>query len=223
MRLSFEKEAFVQLPPYYSKELSFRIDSSGRCYQECKWPPRFRYSEEDRDMVKTRRLLANRPLDGSNDAGLAPFLSHVIAPWPVTLWLIQCCLLLFAIFYLASFSIDGVPVLESLIANPLQPVEIVKVAILSWIMFEVGALTLLALWGLHKMRRYGKWLGIISLFLGWIFINGAEAEHQINTCQLCEEFKFSPVTAVLWVLFLQIPLVLILRLAFSKYLNDFFS
>jgi len=220
-RLSFEKGG-VRLPPYYSKELSFRIDSSGRCYQEHKWRPKFRYSKEDLDMVMRRRLLANRPLDGSNDAGLALLPRQVFAPWPVTFWLIQCCLLFLAIFYLAEFSIEGVPALGSLITDPLQPIEIMKVAILSF-MIEVGVVSLLAIWGLLIGRRYGKWLGIISLFVGWIFINGAEAEHQINTCQLCYEFTSSPVSAVLWILFLQVPLIFMLRLTFSKYLNDFFS
>jgi hypothetical protein len=83
-------------------------------------------------------------------------------------------------------------------------------------------LLLVAFRGLVKRRVYGRWLTILSLVLLWTSITVATLEpladayeHYISFWQLFE-------TAVLQLLLHAGFLVLILRLAFSKNVNEFF-
>ena len=46
------------------------------------------------------------------------------------------------------------------------------------ILFGVLCLLLVSLWGLAKRKAYGRWLGLLSLILEWVFILHAELSRE---------------------------------------------
>jgi hypothetical protein len=84
---------------------------------------------------------------------------------------------------------------------------------------------LVAFWGLARRKRFGKWLGLVSLILIWILIvytqlfpsTGPYKRYEYdNAAQLAGAFVTLSFIHVGF-------LVLILRLGFSKKVNQFFQ
>ena len=219
MKRSYEKEIFLEVPNYCSPELSFRIDLSGRCYEECKWPYAFRFSTLMEAFIKRRRLLANRPLDGSNDTGLCPFPEDIISlPWPMTTFVIA-----FYVFWVGVISaiVSGILLVDAL-QNPFD--QIGSVAIIGNLSFGGTVCAIVALWGIWKGRLYGKWAAVMSLVLELLVVILVFIYNLQGPRQIYQAFKASPLEAATGVIgFVLIPLVLIARLVFSKYMNRFFS
>jgi hypothetical protein len=65
MKEFYEKEDGIEFPDYSSKHLSFRIHSSGKCYDLLTWPNLYRGAMGKLGKNRVRSLLANTP--ASND------------------------------------------------------------------------------------------------------------------------------------------------------------
>jgi hypothetical protein len=140
---------------------------------------------------------------------------------PPTVWITQALLIIFLLLFL-SILFD----LFLLSSAPLK-IPILSVRFISFmlIVFLLLATLIAAFWGLAKRKIYGKWLGLVSLSLIWGLIvytqlfpsKGPYQRHGYdNAAQLAGAFFALSLIHVLF-------LTLILRLALSKKVNQFFQ
>jgi hypothetical protein len=139
---------------------------------------------------------------------------------PASVWLTQILLIIFALLQLGIIVLNLVTLRGRIGEGP----SILRVAVVFSIIFCFVLLHLVSFWGLVKRRMYGKWLGLASLLLIWGLIvytklfpaTGPYKTYEYdNAAQLAGAFL---ALALIHALFL----ILILRLAFSKKVNQFF-
>lgn len=139
---------------------------------------------------------------------------------PPTIWLTQILLMIFALLWISSLTINLVMIARR--GSVLSPLRLVLgVSILSGFVF----LLLVAFWGLAKRKPYGKWLGVLSLICLWFLFlyiqlrppSGPFKRYEFNSpAELVGAAISGLVISGLF-------LALILRLAFSKAVNAFFK
>ena len=139
---------------------------------------------------------------------------------PPSVWLTQILLMIFALLWLAIVALN-LARLPSAVAGG---APILRPVIVFSIIICFVSLLLISFWGLLKRRMYGKWLGLTSLILIWGLIvyvklfpaTGPYKTYEYdNAAQLAGAFLALSVIHALF-------LVLVLRLAFSKKVHQFF-
>ena len=139
---------------------------------------------------------------------------------PASVWLTQILLIIFALLWLGIIVLN----LATLVSRGSEGSSVLRGAIALSVIFCFVLLLLISSWGLAKRRIYGKWLGIVSLILVWVLIVYTQLFPAIgpykryeydNTAQLAGAFL---TLSLLHALFL----FLILRLAFSRKVKQFF-
>ncbi|HKR60654.1 MAG TPA: hypothetical protein VJS64_13115 [Pyrinomonadaceae bacterium] len=139
---------------------------------------------------------------------------------PLTVWLTQALLLVFALIWFLSLTINS---LMFIVAEPRPPLwrAIIGFSIVAGIVVVLVA----GFWGLTRRRRYGKWLGLISLVFLWIIflliqLRPPQGPFQRYTYDSPAQVAGAVIAGfVISALFLTV----ILRLAFSKKVNEFFE
>lgn len=86
------------------------------------------------------------------------------------------------------------------------------------ILFGTAGLLLVSLWGLAKRKAYGRWLGLLSLILEWVFILYAELSRE----EWPQEQGHLVFVIIFHGLLHVLVLTLIFRLAFAKGVKAFF-
>jgi hypothetical protein len=214
----WKEKAFLELPVYTRREMSFRLDSNGKCFEECTWPSRLLARGNLRDLEMRRRLFANRPLDGSNDYGLVPFPGGAFSfAWP---WSLQW--VVFYVFWIGIVSgAFCVAFLAMALENSFESLFTLETAVFWYPFFGGAVCSALAILGIWKGRQYGKWCAVMCL----VFELLASAALLIYTGphEIYQAFKMEPaINTTALVLFGLAPVVMILRLLYSKYVNRFF-
>jgi hypothetical protein len=139
---------------------------------------------------------------------------------PPTVWLTQTLLIIFALLWLGVLLLN----LLRLPGKVGEGSSMVRAAIGFAIILSFVLLLLAAFWGLAKRRVYGKWLGLISLILLWLFfaitqyspLAGSWKRYQFNnTAQLVGAAIFQACVHLFFV-------TLILRLGFARKVAEFF-
>ena len=139
---------------------------------------------------------------------------------PPTIWLTQILLMIFALLWISSLTINLVGVARS--GSSLSPLRVVLgVSVLSGFV----VLLLVAFWGLTKRKPYGKWLGVLSLTCLWLLVLYIQLRPPAGPYK---RYEFnSPAelvgAAISGLVISGLFLVLIFRLAFSKTVNAFFN
>ena len=140
---------------------------------------------------------------------------------PPSVWLTQTLFIIFALLWLGILILNLVPLLGGISEDE----SILRVAIGFSVILAFVLFLLVAFWGLARRKRFGKWLGLVSLILIWILIvytqlfpsPGPYQRYEYdNTAQLAGAFVTLSFIHVGF-------LVLILRLGFSKKVNQFFQ
>ena len=140
---------------------------------------------------------------------------------PPSIWLTQTLLIIFALLWLGIIALN----LARLPARIAEDVSILRMVIGFSMMFCFVLLLLISFWGLVKRKLYGKWLGLASLIFTWgvivytqLFpVSGPYKRYEYdNAAQLAGAFLSMSLIHALF-------LILILRLAFSKKVNQFFQ
>jgi apolipoprotein N-acyltransferase len=140
---------------------------------------------------------------------------------PPAVWLTQSLLIIFAMLWLFVFVFQLVRMLRNGLS---EGVSIVRPLIGFPIILGFACLLLLAFWGMAKRKTYGRWLSVLSLILLWGLIlyiriypsTGPWKRYEFN----------SPAEraggVVGQILISAVFLILILRLAFAKRVDEFF-
>jgi hypothetical protein len=141
---------------------------------------------------------------------------------PPTVWLTQSLLIIFALLLLSVLLLDLTMLLSRMRAG--EDLPLVGAVIGFLIILGFALLLLIAFWGLAKRKRYGKWLGVLSLIFLWALILFAQVYRPKGRLQY---YKYdSPaqwVGGVIVRVFISgLFLVLISRLAFGKRVKEFF-
>jgi hypothetical protein len=139
---------------------------------------------------------------------------------PATVWVTQGLLLVFVLIWLFSLTSNLIMIARD--ESKVSPLRIlVGIAILG----SVVVVFLIAFWGLAKRRVYGKWLGMVSLSLLWLVVVYIQVRPPQGPYQRFEYNSPSEVVgAVITGVFVSVLfLFLILRLAFSKSVDRFFT
>jgi hypothetical protein len=163
----YEREGVIELPNYSPHRLSFRINTEGNCYDVHDWKVRRRGSEK-LGRAQRRRLLTNRPLDGSNDIGLAPLPDFPTGAKGEVLRPPVVAFSQFLMLFLASFPAVGLLLVFLFWDSVPESVPSLSIALMI-LAGLAGAVSvpLVAFWGLLKRRRYGRWVAIGVLFAPW--------------------------------------------------------
>lgn len=139
---------------------------------------------------------------------------------PPTVWLTQTLLIIFALLWLGVLLLNLVRLSGKVGGGS----SIVRAAIGFVIILSFVLLLLAAFWGLAKRKVYGKWLGLVSLILLWVFFAitqylppaGPWKPYEFNnTAQLVGAAIFQACVHALF-------LALILRLGFARKVAEFF-
>ena len=140
---------------------------------------------------------------------------------PPSIWLTQTLLIIFALMWLGIIALN----LARLPGRIGENISILRMVIGFSMMFCFVLLLLISFWGLVKRKLYGKWLGLASLIFTWgvivytqLFpVSGPYKRYEYdNAAQLAGAFLCMSLIHALF-------LILILRLAFSKKVNQFFQ
>ena len=140
---------------------------------------------------------------------------------PPSVWLTQTLLIIFALLWLGILVLN----LVTLPGSVPEVESILRVVIGFSIILLFVSLFLVAFWGLARRKKYGKWLGLVSLIFIWGLIvytqlfpsTGPYKRYEYdNAAQLAGAFLALSLIHALF-------LFLILRLAFSKKVNQFFQ
>lgn len=139
---------------------------------------------------------------------------------PPSVWLTQTLLMIFALLWLGILVLN----LVTLPGRIAEVESILRVGIGFSIILCFVLLLLISFWGLAKRKMYGKWLGLVSLIFIWGLIiytqlfpsTGHYKRYEYdNAAQLAGAFFTLSLIHALF-------LTLILRLAFSKKVSQFF-
>ena len=140
---------------------------------------------------------------------------------PPSVWLTQMLLLIFALLWLGIIALN----LARLPGRIGGGASILRMVIGFSTIFCFILLLLISFWGLVKRKLYGRWLGLASLIFIWGLIvysqlfptTGPSKRYEYdNAAQLAGAFLSISLIHALF-------LILILRLAFSKKVNQFFQ
>lgn len=221
LKRQYEVEGFHGVPGYSFKEISFRIDATGRCFEECPWPRRYTINGFERAVVKRRRLLLHRPLDGSNDSGLAPLPDDVISsPWSPTIISTLIYLLTVALFFVIMALVIVIVLLGG---EHTWDTVVILVAVLGLVL-SAAASAVIATVGVCKGRQYGKWIAVIWLLLGFAFWVIALIAALNDPGDFQETLRSAPVLTRIIMLIPSLTLgFLLVRMLFSKQINKFFG
>jgi hypothetical protein len=140
---------------------------------------------------------------------------------PLTIWLTQCFLIIFALLFLCAFLIN----LFMLLSRLDQAFSVIRAVVGYAVILGFIALLMAAFWGLVKRAKYGRWLAVVSLILLWGLliltqVSGPSGPYQYyeydNNAQLAGAM-------LVQVLLHGLILMLILRLWLSKKIGKFFA
>lgn len=139
---------------------------------------------------------------------------------PPTIWLTQSLLALFALMFLSILLFN----LINLLRHQGAGFTLSRVVIGNSIIGGMVLLPVVAIWGLAKRKLYGKWLGLLSLILIWALLIFMQLRPPSGPYRRLEYDNPAQVAgAGIFHIFLYgLFLVLVLRLSFSKKVNDFF-
>lgn len=141
---------------------------------------------------------------------------------PPTVWLTQSLLIVFALLCLFTLLLDLTMLLSRMRGS--EDIPLAGAVLGLSIIFGFALLLVIAFWGLAKKRRYGKWLGMLSLVFLWALILFAQLHRPKGPLQYYE--YDSPAqwvgAVIVQVLISGLFLTLILRLAFGKREKEFF-
>lgn len=139
---------------------------------------------------------------------------------PVTVTVAQGILLVFAAVWFSSLVFNLVGIVR--IGTNASPLRLISGL---FVLICIVTVQVIAFWGLAKRRRYGKWLGVASLSFLWVVLlliqirppQGPVARFEYtSTAQ-----KIGGLIGVLAVN--GVMLIVILRLAFAKSVDRFFT
>jgi hypothetical protein len=139
---------------------------------------------------------------------------------PLSIWLTQILLMIFALLWLSIVVLN----LARLPSQISAGTSVLRPAIVLPIIICFVLVLLISFWGLMKRKLYGKRLGLISLILIWGLIvyiklfpatGPYETYEYDNAAQLAGAFLALSVIHAMF-------LILILQLAFSKKVHQFF-
>jgi cytochrome bd-type quinol oxidase subunit 2 len=137
-----------------------------------------------------------------------------------SVWLTQILLIIFALLCLGIIVLNLVT-LPSRIA---EGASILRFVIVFSIIFCFVFVLLIAFWGLLKRKKYGRWLGLVSLILIWglvVYIKLFPATGRYKTYEYDNAAQLAGAFLALSLIH-ALFLIVILRLAFSKKVRQFF-
>ncbi|HKO45892.1 MAG TPA: hypothetical protein VJU84_21625 [Pyrinomonadaceae bacterium] len=139
---------------------------------------------------------------------------------PPIIWLTQSLLILFALLLLSAFVLNVVVLLTHW-GNELS---IVRIMIVYAVWLSIVVLLAVAFWGLAKRKNYGRWLGVLSLLFFWGLIILIKLRRPSGPYQYYEYDNPAQLAGavIIQVVLHGLILLLILRLAFSKSVREFF-
>lgn len=139
---------------------------------------------------------------------------------PPTIWLTQTILALFSLLLLGAAALN----LVMLLGGAGGGVPILAVAAGSLIPLGFVLLLLAAFWGLAKRKVYGRWLGLLSLALLWALILLGQLLRPAGPLRYYEYNSAAELAgaAIFYVFIHGLFLVLVVSLAFSKRVDEFF-
>jgi len=139
---------------------------------------------------------------------------------PPTVWLTQAILALFSLLMLGATALNLV-MLPSRVGGG-API----LAVVAGFLIPLGFMLLLivAFWGLAKRKTYGRWLGLLSLALLWAIILLGQLLRPAGPLKYYEYNSTAETAgaAIAYVFIHGLFLVLIVRMAFSKRVSEFF-
>jgi hypothetical protein len=136
---------------------------------------------------------------------------------PPTVWLTQSLLIIFALSFLFVFLLN--------LSQFGQASSVLRALVGYSIILGFIILLVIAFWGLVKRANYGRWLGVLSLFLIW----GLQILMRVSRPSGPYEYYEYDNNAqraggiLVTVLLHGLILILILRLSFSKKIGEFFE
>jgi hypothetical protein len=146
---------------------------------------------------------------------------NTIIKRPPAIWFTQLLLALFALLWLFIFVFQLVGILRNGLR---EGVSVARPVIGFSAILGFVIMLLMAVWGMAQRKMYGRWLGLVSLILLWGLIlyiqiyppTGPWKPYEFNSPS--ERAGGIIGQVLISVLFL----ILILRLAFAKRVNEFF-
>ena len=139
---------------------------------------------------------------------------------PPTVWLTQILLAFFALLIFLAVLLN--------LANRLrseEPFPVAGVIFLCLVVTFIGVFLLTTFWGLAKRKGYGRWLGVAFLLVFWGLVLMGQLFRPSGPYQYYEyENDAQLVGGIIAAVCINgLLLLLILRLAFSKKVKDFFA
>lgn len=141
---------------------------------------------------------------------------------PISIWITQILLIIFTLLFLFAALINSVSLFNN--ANAFS-FNIFGIVVYFIIALSLILLFIISFWGLAKKKNYGRWLGVTSLALVWVFAiigqlfrpkGPIEYYEYENNTQLISAYMTQGVLITLF-------LALILYVAFSKRVTAFFQ
>ena len=138
---------------------------------------------------------------------------------PVTVWVAQALLLIFAAIWLFALTINLiVTVRDGSSASP------IRMLVGASILCSIVVVLLIAFWGLAKRRMYGKWVSVVALSFLWLVFVYLQVYPPAGPVHRFEYNSSAEVAgAVITALLISVLFLLVIfRLAFSKKVDGFF-
>jgi hypothetical protein len=140
---------------------------------------------------------------------------------PLTIWVTQCVLIVFALLFLSVFLMNLVRWLTHLE----QEVSAIPTVAGYSIVLGFIILLIVAFWGLAKRATYGRWLAVLSLLLIWGLLILTQLRRPSGPAQYYQYDNNAQLAGAIMggALLHGLMLLLILRLSVSRQISKFFA
>ena len=140
---------------------------------------------------------------------------------PVTIWVTQAFLVLFGLLFLSVFLVN----LIMLLSHWERQISVMRTVIGYFVILGFIILFGVAVWGLAKRAKYGRWLGVVSLVLIWALLILIQVKRPAGPSPYYSYANDAQLAGaiLIGIVLHGLMLLLILRLSFSKKIGKFFA